>query len=289
MVDNYQIGLGHVPQSPRIPGSDVSMSTMLGIFDAEVQIPLKDSSKTIQLTWASRTDVGHIRKVNEDSLVSGFPIFAVCDGMGGHAAGDIASGLVVKQLNKLVGSDSLTPQQIYQQLIYAENEIDSLGGEASISGAGTTVTGISLMMEDGNPFWFVFNIGDSRVYRLYDDEFDQITIDHSLVQEMVDSGYLHPDEAEGHPESNVITRAIGFNADPLPDGWKIPAMEGERYLICSDGLTKEIGAMEIARTLKQAKTPADAASRLVHQALSNAGRDNVTVIVVETRSISEAP
>lgn len=261
------------------------MNAVLGKADADVTIELPQGCGSIRLSWSARTDIGLIRKVNEDSLVADYPLFAVCDGMGGHAAGDIASAIVVNELNELVGDTPVTPQLIYQQLVKAENRIDSLGGEASVTGAGTTVTGVSLLVSEEQPFWFVFNIGDSRVYRLHEGEFDQISIDHSLVQEMIDNGYLHPDDAEDHPDSNVITRAIGFNADPLPDGWKIPASVGERYLICSDGLTKELGAIEIAKILKRSNTCQDAATALVQGALNKAGRDNVTVIVLETLAI----
>ena len=259
------------------------MSTVLGQSVSSERIAIPDSEESLAIHWAVATHVGLVRKVNEDSLLADFPIFGVCDGMGGHASGDVASKIVVTELSELFGQPCTNPKEIYQALVRAETAVDALTGDAEFAGAGTTVTGLAVTLEEQQPFWFVFNIGDSRVYRLFEGEFDQVTIDHSLVQEMVDNGFLGADEAEGHPDSNVITRAIGFQSDPLPDGWKIPMNVGERYLICSDGLTKELDNLEIATLLARAETPEAAANDLVNAAVSNGGRDNVTVVVVETQ------
>jgi protein phosphatase len=136
------------------------------------------------------------------------------------------------------------------------------------------------MLDQREPHWVFFNIGDSRTY-LYDGSLRQITIDHSLVQEMVDSGLLAAEDAEGHPESNVITRAVGFDESPIPDLWMMPVRAGQRILVCSDGLTKEIRDSDIARILAEGGTARDTVRALVAAALDHHGRDNVTAVVID--------
>ena len=137
------------------------------------------------------------------------------------------------------------------------------------------------MLIDGVPSSLVFNIGDSRVYRFERNELEQVTIDHSVVQELVDAGVIAAEEAEEHPDSNVITRAVGFHDDPLPDFWCIPLRAGMRLLICSDGLTKELGDERIRLHLAAGMPADETASALVDAALAAGGRDNVTVVVVD--------
>jgi len=130
----------------------------------------------------------------------------------------------------------------------------------------------------------VFNIGDSRVYQLRGRTFEQITVDHSVVQELVDSGAITKEQAEQHPDSNVITRAIGFNEVPAPDLWMIPVTEGLRLMVCSDGLTKELSDEDIRLHLADGKPSKETARGLVDAALGRGGRDNVTVLVIDVVS-----
>ena len=153
---------------------------------------------------------------------------------------------------------------------------------------GTTVTGAVLVEKAGVPYWLVYNIGDSRVYLLSSGVLEQLTIDHSIVQELIDAGQITPEQAETHPHSNVITRAVGFHEAPVPDFRLIPVEKGMRLLICSDGLTKELTSYGIRHYLLSSHTPAEASEKLVDAALGNGGRDNVTVIVVEVLDVTSS-
>ena len=243
------------------------------------------------LDWAGRSDVGRKRAVNEDSVLVGPPVFAVADGMGGHAAGDRASAAVVERLAALkVDADHgyLTVDQVEGALNLAADDIDEFSAHIPI-GAGTTVTGALLALKDGEPQFAVFNVGDSRTYLLADDEFARVTRDHSVVQEMVDAGLLDARDAEDHPDSNVITRAVGFREAPRPDVWMLPVRSGMRLLLCSDGLTKEVDDREIRRHLAAGGTAAETADGLMDAALAAGGRDNVTVVVIDVASPAPKP
>lgn len=235
------------------------------------------------LDWAGRSDVGRRRAVNEDSVLVSPPVFAVADGMGGHAAGDRASAAVIERLAALAGLAEhgyLDVARLDGALSAAADDIDDFAAHIPI-GAGTTVTGVLLALVAGEPHVAVFNIGDSRVYLLADDEFSRVTRDHSVVQEMVDAGLIDAAQAEDHPESNVITRAVGFRESPQPDLWMLPMRPGMRLLLCSDGLTKEVDDRRIRRYLAAGGTAAETADDLMDAALAAGGRDNVTVVVID--------
>lgn len=232
------------------------------------------------LAWAVRTDIGHRREVNEDSVIAEPPIFAVADGMGGHAAGDRASAAVVTRLAAASESGFVDVDQLDEALRRAGEDIDTLGAEHA-SGAGTTVTGAALALFEGVPGFLVFNIGDSRVYGLTAESFDRVTVDHSVVQELVDAGLLDAADAEHHPESNVVTRAVGFHEVPRPDLWGVPIATGLRLLVCSDGLTKEVGDAALRELLAERRPAAETADALLAAALDSGGRDNVSLIVLD--------
>jgi protein phosphatase len=261
--------------------------TIVGRDRRARRVPIPDrSGGELVLAWAARTDTGRRRAANEDSAVVGFPIFAVADGMGGHAAGDRASAIVVERLGRERGTAFLDLARLERAIVEAAHEIDVLG-DGMPSGVGTTLTGAALVVDDGEPVFAVFNIGDSRVYRFERNELTQLTVDHSVVQELVDAGELTRAEAERHPESNVITRAIGFHDDPDPDVWAVPARAGLRLLLCSDGLTKEIGDDRIRLHLAAGMPPGETAAALVDAALAAGGRDNVTVVVVDVVAVDD--
>jgi serine/threonine protein phosphatase PrpC len=234
----------------------------------------------ITLSWGAVTDVGRKRAVNEDSFVAQNPLFAVADGMGGHSAGDLASTAVVTRLAEVIETDFIEPDVVEHALGVAARDIQRVS-EKSVLGTGTTVTGAALTLVGSDPYWAVFNIGDSRVYQLRGRLFEQVTVDHSVVQELVDSGAITKDQAEHHPDSNVITRAIGFNDVPAPDLWMIPVTEGLRLMICSDGLTKELSDEDIRGHMIAQNPARETASALVDAALGRGGRDNVTVVIVD--------
>lgn len=245
-----------------------------------------ESTGQIELSWFGLTHVGHRREVNQDSYVAVPPVFAVADGMGGHAAGEIASQAVVRRLADL-GPDMVSREELETALVSAIEDIELHVGETEL-GTGTTVTGVLLEIEEQTPVWAVFNIGDSRVYQLFEGALSRLTIDHSVVQHLIDTGQITPDEAEYHPHANVITRAVGMNEEPIPDYRTVALVPGQRLLICSDGLTKELTDNGIRHYLTSAETAKDAAEVLLSEALGNAGRDNITVLVIDVHAVSHA-
>jgi protein phosphatase len=256
----------------------------LGKDKSAHRIPLPSGGEVV-LSWAARSDVGHRRASNEDSVVVASPMVAVADGMGGHAAGDRASAAAVEHLRPRKGITFLDIETLESSLAAAANDIDTLA-EGIPVGVGTTVTGAALMLIDELPVFAVFNIGDSRVYSIVGNDLVRVTTDHSVVQELVDAGIIDASEAESHPESNVITRALGFRDDPRPDVVMVPARAGLRLLICSDGLTKELGDDRIRLHLAAGMPADETAGALIDAALAAGGRDNVTVAVVD---VLEAP
>ncbi|WP_157970596.1 PP2C family protein-serine/threonine phosphatase [Nakamurella deserti] len=233
----------------------------------------------ITVAYGSATDVGRVREVNEDAVLAAFPVFVVADGMGGYEAGDIASRLTVEQFAEGAGRDDLDRR-------WAEGRIAAAADAVRPTGGGTTVTGIVATTFEGIAHWLVFNVGDSRVYRRTGGEVVQVSVDHSLVQEMVDSGMLAPDEARHHPERNIVTRAIGADDDPVPDFWLVPATVGDRFLVCSDGLTGEVEPPDLAELLCRRDPPQQVADRLVAAAVAAGGRDNITVVVVDVVDVA---
>ncbi len=245
-----------------------------------------DSDTEVVLSWYGATDVGLRREVNQDSYVSIPPMFAVADGMGGHAAGEIASEAVVRRLAELGGKSCVSHSDFEAALDDAIEDIELNVGETEL-GTGTTVTGLILGSDVEEPTWTVFNIGDSRVYQLFKGAFSQLTVDHSVVQHLINTGQITAEEAEIHPHANVITRAVGLGEDPVADYSRLALIPGQRLLICSDGLTKELTDVGIQHYLGEAATAREAAETLVSAALGNLGRDNVTVLVIDVHSVGD--
>ncbi|WP_111719457.1 PP2C family serine/threonine-protein phosphatase [Homoserinimonas sp. OAct 916] len=235
----------------------------------------------VQITSATRTDVGLKRAVNEDSVLAKWPVFLVADGMGGHDAGDRASAAVIAEFRALVGRE-LQVADVADALDRAHSAVQAIAATAA-RGAGSTLTGVVQIEHEGQPHWLVLNIGDSRVYRLLGSEFEQLTTDHSLVQEMLDSGTLAPENVHTFGYRNVITRAIGSggSSDNPADFWLHPVVNGERLLVCSDGLSNELGGNGIGVGLGLGYRAKQTANLLLRRALENGGRDNVSLIVVD--------
>lgn len=243
----------------------------------------------IAVEWGTATDVGLTRAVNEDSLLAALPIFVVADGMGGHHAGDVASRLVVEEFERSasrrsVGVDDIAAtMQTANDAIFREGERD-----VDRSGMGTTAVGLALVDNGDATAWLVFNVGDSRAYCLSGGELEQLSVDHSYVQELIAAGELTKQDARAHPNRNVVTRALGVESGLQPDYWFREPRAGERYLLCSDGLTTEVSDAEIRAVLVAASSAGDAASELVHHALTAGGHDNVTVLVLDVLSVTLA-
>jgi protein phosphatase len=237
-----------------------------------------------QVAASARTDVGLHRTLNEDSLIAEAPVFFVADGMGGHAAGEVASGVVVAELRKLVGRADVTVAQVKECLHVARKRISAIPAEQQAA-AGTTVAGVALVAQDDNPYWLVVNLGDSRTYRLEGGRLEQLSVDHSEVQELIDAGRLSASQAKASSGRNVITRALGAGVVENPDYWLIPVEPGDRLLVCSDGLTSEVPDERIEDILSTRADRELAASELIGAALESGGHDNISVIVVDALSV----
>ncbi|HJG92077.1 PP2C family protein-serine/threonine phosphatase [Brachybacterium massiliense] len=239
-----------------------------------------DLTGTIRVVSAAATHVGHVRATNEDSILNAPPIYLVADGMGGHNAGEVASAIAVEEFEKLTIQENVTVEQLGEALRSAAIRIGELGGEATL-GAGTTVAVVATMVLDGVGYWVVLNLGDSRVYRLSGDIFEQVSVDHSVVQELMDRGELTPEQAKIHPYRHMVTRALGAGPDSDPDYWLIPAEAGDRMLICSDGLTGEVDDAAIEKLLRSPSDVRTLSQDLVGRALDGGGHDNISVVLVE--------
>lgn len=238
-------------------------------------------------TWGAHTDTGRRREVNEDSYLAEMPVFVVADGMGGHEAGDRASAAVVDVFRSLLGRGELSVDDVTRAVDAAHSAVASIAASTS-RGAGSTLTAVLTVRHDGELRWLVVNIGDSRVYRLLGDRLEQVTIDHSVVQEMVDAGRLSRADMATFPGRNVITRAVGEERSPA-DYWLLPIVTGERLLLCSDGLPTELTDEALRAGLSLGGAPRQTAQALVAQAVALGGRDNITAVVVDTVSGGVSP
>lgn len=251
-------------------------------------VPL--ASGEIFLSWAAVTHTGRRREINQDAYLTAYPMFVVADGMGGHLGGEIASASAVERLAPVSREGRVTPRAIERALGRAVKDIVA-HPDATDDGTGTTVTGVYLDTAREEPVWVTFNVGDSRVYLFRNDELVQITTDHSVVQELVAAGRLSPEEAESHPYSNVITRAVGPSERERvqPDYITLDVVGGDRFVICSDGLTKELTDFGIRHFLVENPTAEDAAEEMLNASLENGGRDNITIIVLDVSRTGETP
>lgn len=230
------------------------------------------------------TDTGLKRAHNEDSHLAEAPLFLVADGMGGHQAGDRASATVVREFRTLHGRTALTIDDLGFALAHARAAVESIADDGAR--AGTTLSGVAISEVDGAGYWLTMNIGDSRTYRYAHGVLEQISVDHSVVQELIDAGELTAGDAQRDRRRNIITRAIGAGSTGEADFWMIPAATGDRILICSDGLSSEVDDRELSEVLAVFEDPQVAADRLVARALEHGGRDNVTAVVVDAIHVS---
>jgi protein phosphatase len=233
------------------------------------------------LRWGLATDVGRVRTNNEDSYLVHEPLFAVADGMGGPAAGEVASEIAVSTLRAAFQTDHSRDSLADAVRLANRAVFDRARDDPALRGMGTTLTAVALVEESGDDVLAVVNVGDSRAYRMRDGELEQLTEDHSLVEEMVRTGRLSADEATTHPQRHIITRALGIEPDVEVDCFAITPFAGDRYLLASDGLTNEMEDREIASVLRRTTDPQRAAEELVSHARQSGGRDNITVVVVD--------
>lgn len=229
------------------------------------------------LAWGSRSDVGLIRDHNEDSFLCRPPLFAVSDGMGGHAAGEVASSIAIHTLAKNApeGADAATLAAALEKANHAVIEAPESG--RGREGMGCTLT--TCIIENNK--LACAHVGDSRMYLVHNNMVVRVTHDHSYVEELVDAGAITADEARVHPKRSVITRALGSDRDMYADHFTINVEVGERIVLCSDGLSSMISDAELEQICLSHKQPQACADALVSAALVAGGSDNVTVVVID--------
>jgi PPM family protein phosphatase len=248
----------------------------------------------VELRHGAATDVGRVRAVNEDALLTAPPVFVVADGMGGHQGGDVASRIVVEEFGRLAdeGYDpELGAEAVAATLRSCQQRIEEYAAEQRGAGAGEfhagTTAVVALLVEDrAEAKWLLANLGDSRIYRFAGDRLDQVSVDHSVVQELVDAGTITEEEAASHPARNVITRALGGPEGTEPDYFLLPLAEVGRLLLCSDGVTGMLDDAEIEQILRDSPGPGEAAESLVAAAVHAGGQDNATAVVVDVVGVT---
>jgi PPM family protein phosphatase len=229
------------------------------------------------------TSAGHRRARNEDAALPGPDWFVVADGMGGHDGGDIASRLLVDAFVATPLDPDDVPRSIQAATTAANRSILRAAARRGSTGMGTTVVGLAV---DGRAAAVVFHVGDSRCYRFVGGELRLLTRDHSHVQELIDANQLTSDQAAHHPLRNVVTRSVGTDPAVAADTTRLDARPS-RYLLCTDGLTAELGPRTIGRVLAAIDHAQHAADRLVELALDGPATDNITALVVDTRPARE--
>ena len=234
--------------------------------------------------WGAATHVGLVRAGNEDAYVSEPMVFGVADGMGGHQAGEVASEIAARIIRDRLGTGASNVGVVVASVVEANASIYQ-AAHASVDhqGMGTTLTALVVMRADETNVarFALVNVGDSRTYLLRNGELHRATIDHSYVQELVNTGHISEDEARTHPRRNIVTRALGIEPTVRVDTWLVPMVHGDRFILCSDGLVDEVPDHDIAAIAIAAADPQAAAEQLVAKANANGGRDNTTVVVVD--------
>ena len=236
-----------------------------------------DAGTTTQLMWGARSDVGCVRPHNEDSYLVQSPLFCVCDGMGGHAAGEVASSIAAETIAKTA------PRAADPSLLASAIEAANAAViEAAVNGMGKPGMGCTATAAyiEGTVM-AIAHVGDSRAYLLHEGSLIRVTRDHSYVEELVDAGEITADEARVHPNRSVITRALGSDPAMYADHFSLNVEEGDRLILCSDGLSSMISDGEIESIAVQSSTAQICTDNLVDAALAAGGGDNVTVIVVD--------
>ena len=282
-------------ESDADPRTETPMQEITAEFSAEElggAIPNEPLRIVPRVKFVARSEIGHARENNEDKfdfyepdeeplLAARGSVYLVCDGMGGHNAGQIASELAAKQfLHAYYHLGGTAQEAARHAILQAHHYIAEMASKIpSRYGMGTTLTALILKQDEG----ILAHVGDSRCYRLREGVFEQLSRDHTLVARLVEQGILTPEQAKYHPQRNVIRQAVGV-ADPSeplePDIETFPLQEGDLYLLCSDGLTDLVDDAEIEAILRD-EPPTRAAWRLVDRALANGGRDNITVVLVQ--------
>jgi len=231
------------------------------------------------VTATLRTDIGKVRRQNEDAawFDEKKGVFAVADGMGGHLAGEVASGMAIDAVQKMAQHHEIASVAVMREAVSSAHEaiIRHAQENPACAGMGTTLS----VMWRGGHYMYIAHVGDSRIYRYRDGELEQITQDHSLVEELVRAHIITREQARTHPRRNIITRALGTQGENLPDLLAADIKPGDLWLLCTDGLSGMISDAEIARVLSSGATLEMMAGSLIEKALDAGGRDNVTLVL----------
>ena len=274
-ADTAEIDVQAVEAKLSDPGSTMSFEP-LGDERIETDSTY-DAGTTTQLMWGARSDVGCVRPHNEDSYLVQSPLFCVCDGMGGHAAGEVASSIAVETIAK-TAPNAADPARLAAAVEAANAAVI----EAAMNGLGKPGMGCTATCAYiENDTVAIAHVGDSRAYLLHEGTLIRVTRDHSYVEELVDAGEITADEARVHPNRSVITRALGSDPAMYADHFQLNIEEGDRLILCSDGLSSMVPDSEIENIATQSSTAQICVDNLVDAALAAGGHDNVTVIVVD--------
>ncbi len=231
----------------------------------------------MQLKGATASHVGNVRESNQDRVHFGGYTGVVADGMGGHQGGEMAASIAISEFVDVI--DPIAPGGLVELVEDANRAVFEKAADPDLRGMGTTLVALTLRPTEEKIS--IVNVGDSRAYFLRGDEFGQLTLDHSLVEDLVRQKRLTPQEALTHPQRNILTRALGIASQVEVDRFLVSTKVGDRFLLCSDGLFNEVPEENIVQLLQENTEPNDAADRLVEAALAAAGRDNVTVAVID--------
>lgn len=233
----------------------------------------------MNVSVGAKSDVGRVRKANEDAMLVDAPLFVVADGMGGHLAGDVASATAIETIKQSAEDQPPKEPSHLESYVRAANRAiwEKALEDSQLQGMGTTCT---LLFLDGDTAHLA-HVGDSRAYLLRDGDVTQLTEDHTLVERMVREGKLQREQASRHPQRSIITRALGVEADVEVDLLAVDVAEGDRVLLCSDGLSSMIDDGAISQILADASDVEGAVNQLVDAALDAGGEDNVTVVVLD--------
>ena len=235
--------------------------------------------------WGVATRMGPARRRNQDAYGAHAPVFVIADGMGGHAAGELASREVVESLLSLTDDVGVTAEMLTACLADARARLARIPANDGPP-PGSTLSGVIVTQnDDGEPYWMVVNVGDTRTYRCGPGGFAQITVDHSMVRELIDAGVVTAAEAQALPIASVLTRAVVAGIDHPPDIWLLPLAPGDRIAVCSDGVTRELDDASIARIVRTVADPLAAADELVSAAASAGWHDDATALVVDAMAI----
>ena len=242
------------------------------------------------LRSGSATDVGRVRKVNQDLPLEATNLYAVADGMGGHVGGEVAAQVAVDALLRVFTREP-TRAGLRDAFDKANSAVWQEGQEHSeLRGMGTTLTALALVGgDDGRDTLALANVGDSRAYLFSDGLIVQVTADHSLAEERMRHGEMTEEEAAVHPQRHILTRALGVSSQVEADMWDLKLRSGDRLVLCSDGLSNELSSDELAAVLSSVPDPGEAAHRLVEIANEHGGSDNITVVVVDVLVGEDTP